>query len=255
MVGGRTHWVRERAQIELDSQGRPLTGIGTVQDITERKLAELELQKTREAVHRDLLVREVHHRIKNNLQGITGVLRRHAAIHPELAKPLNQAIAQVQSVAIIYGLQGGFGISRVRLCELTTAVAAGSQSLWNKPISVDVPSAWVSCIIAESEAVPIALILNELIANAIKHGNMTGDVAIKLRQKPNKNTIKLTISNSGNLPNGFGLHDLKQLGTGLQLVASLLPQTGAKLYWENQQDKVVTSLELDKPIIHLELMD
>jgi PAS domain S-box-containing protein len=255
LVKGQTRWVRERAYIERDPEGRPHTGIGTVQDITERKLAELELQKARESVHRDLLVREVHHRIKNNLQGITGVLRRHADTHPELAEPLNQAIGQVHSVAIIHGLQGRTGMSRVRLCELMSAVVAGAESLWSKSITIDIPSNWVACTIVESEAVPMALILNELIANALKHGGLNGDVDIRLRHEPNESSIRLTICNPGLVPAGFGLHDLKQLGTGLQLVASLMPQTGARLYWENRQEKVITFFELDKPVIHLESLN
>jgi len=40
VIGGQERWVRERARIERDAEGRPLTGIGTVQDITERKQAE-----------------------------------------------------------------------------------------------------------------------------------------------------------------------------------------------------------------------
>lgn len=67
-----------------------------------------------EAAHRDTLVREVHHRIKNNLQGIPGLLRQFAQHHPEMADPIQQAIGQVQGISVIHGLQGRAVTSSVR---------------------------------------------------------------------------------------------------------------------------------------------
>ncbi len=221
------------------------------EDISQRKQAELENRQARESMYRDVLVQEVHHRIKNNLQGIIGVLDQHARTHPGLAEPINQAIGQVRSVAIIHGLQGRTGISRVQLCELTSAITEGISSLWNKSILVDIPSTWVPCRIEESEAVPVALIINELITNAVNHGGPNGEVSIKLRREPGRSAVKLIICNAGIIPAGFGLQDLKQLGTGLQLVASLLPNSGASIYWENQLGKVITTFELDIPTISI----
>jgi PAS domain S-box-containing protein len=221
------------------------------EDITQRKQIDMDLQKAKVLLHRDLLVREVHHRVKNNLQGITGVLRLFATNHPELAEPLDQAVSQVQSIAVIHGLQGRTGLSIVRLCELTTAIAAGNESLWNKPIKVDIPSNWSPRTIVESEAVPIALILNELIANAIKHGGANGDVIINIRCDPSHDTVIVSIHNYGSILPGFGLNKPDLLGTGLQLVASLLPQKGARLYWAEQGEKVATVLEVTSPIISI----
>jgi two-component sensor histidine kinase len=111
-----------------------------------------------EAAHRDTLVREVHHRIKNNLQGITGLLRQFAQHHPETAEPINQAIGQVQGIAVIHGLQGGAVASSVRLCELTGVIATEIQNLWQTPVILDILAAWQPRVIAENEAVPIALV-------------------------------------------------------------------------------------------------
>jgi PAS domain S-box-containing protein len=222
------------------------------EDITQRKQIELDLQKAKVLLQRDLLVREVHHRVKNNLQGITGVLRLFATNHPELTEPLNQAVSQVQSIAVIHGLQGRTGLSIVRLCELTSAIAAGNESLWNKPITVDIPSNWSPRTIVESEAVPIALILNELIANAIKHGGVNGKVTINIRDEPSHDYVMVSIRNSGSIPPGFGLNKPNLFGTGLQLVASLLPQDGARLYWAEQGEAVVATLELYDSIISID---
>ena len=86
------------------------------------------------------------------------------------------------SIAVIHGLQGKDGESTVRLCELTLAIAAAIESPWNRAVIVDIPENWIARNVAESEAVTMALIINELIANAIKHGK--GAVAIKFSMNP-----------------------------------------------------------------------
>ena len=202
-------------------------------------------------MHRDLLVREVHHRVKNNLQGVTGVLRLFAAKHPELTGPFDQVISQVQSIAVIHGLQGKSGQNTVLLCEMTLAIAASIESMWNRRISIDIPSNWIPRNIVESEAVPMALIINELLANAVKHGDADTEVAVTLRLEPGRDTAILSISNFGSIPAGFGLDNPDLLGTGLQLLASLLPQNGIKLYWDQRDGTVSTILEVGSPILSL----
>jgi PAS domain S-box-containing protein len=234
----------------VESNGRKLAR-GVFFDLTERNRIENDRLAT-ESAHRDVLVREVHHRIKNNLQGITGILRQFAESHPNVAEPLSQAIGQVQSVAVIHGLQGRASPAKVRVCELTVAIAAGIESLWQKPVIVEIPDSWIPCTIIETEAVPLALILNELISNAVKHGEADGQVKIILSHEPNPDSIRLTIHNIGLIPVDFGLGATTGFGTGLQLVTSLLPPAGARLSWAQQQHTVVTTLDLDAPIILLE---
>jgi PAS domain S-box-containing protein len=205
-----------------------------------------------ESAHRDLLIREVHHRIKNNLQGITGILRQFAENHPETVEPLNQAISQVQSVAVIHGLQGRAAPSKVRACELTIAIAAGIEALWQKTIFVEIPDCWAPCTIIETEAVPLALILNELILNAVKHSNSNEQVRITLSHEPNPDSIRVAIHNTGQIPIGFGRGTATGFGTGLHLVELLLPPAGARISWEQQECTVITTLDLDTHIIRLE---
>lgn len=225
----------------------------TIKDISELKAAEMEIQIARKAINRDLLVREVHHRIKNNLQGITGILRVKASAIPELSETIQQVIGQIHSVAVIHGLHGRTGMSQVRLCELTSAIAAESEKLWHTKIAVDIPSDWIPFIVHESESVPVALILHELIANAIKHsqGRM---VSIKFAA-PSPYNVIVTVQNMGSIPAGFGVHNPKMFGTGLQLVSSLLPPEGVKLYWEQQDEMVITNLKVYAPVVQLEMLE
>ncbi|CAG0983800.1 putative sensor histidine kinase pdtaS [Methylophilaceae bacterium] len=205
-----------------------------------------------EAQHRNALVREVHHRIKNNLQGVTGILRNFLAHHPELNDPITNVISQVNSIAVIHGLQGMAAVTKVRLCELTTAIASNIESLWQTPIRVDIPMNWIPCRIAESEAVPLALVLNELISNAVKHGNLAAGVGITLRHEPLPHEIQVTIINSGLLPAGFEYPHKPATGSGMQLISSLLPRKGASLIWDQQDGKVIVRLVLSPPVITLE---
>lgn len=215
-------------------------------DITDRKKQEQE-RLAKELSLRHALVREVHHRIKNNLQGIMGVLCQFAQNHPELAGPMNQAITQMKSVAIIHGLQGQACTGDVRLCELTEAIAAEIAHLWQKTVTIDIPEGWTPFSIAESEAVPLALILNELISNAVKYGLGNDPIDISIRQGATLNDVNVTIYNSGRLPDNFDTHR-----SGLNLATLLMPPTGASLSWQQQGHDVITRLHLSGPIITLD---
>ena len=199
--------------------------------------------------HRDALIREIHHRIKNNLQGITGLLRQLAESHPETSESINHTIGQVQSIATIHGLQERAPVGSLRLRELTEAVATGVGSLWQKPIPVEIPSGWTPCIIEEAEAIPLALILNELLSNAIKHGDRVGQVKIMLGNGQRPDSIRVAICNVGQLPPDFDFEH--STGTGLQLVKSLMPRAGARLSWQCKDNLVITTLELEPPVITL----
>lgn len=222
-----------------------------ITDLTKRRLAEQELLKAREAVYRDVLIREVHHRIKNNLQGIIGVLRMGEMANRPVGETISDAISQIQSISILHGLQGRTGDSMVNLCDLATAIAANGEQMWNRSVNLDIPQGWIARTLVESETVPVALILNELIANAIKHGAAKEAIRLSLDEMPGKAAVIISIYNTGILPAEFGLDKPESLGVGLQLVASLMPGAGASLCWKQEGDRVLTRLELDAPVVSL----
>lgn len=224
--------------------------VSTLTDTTDRHNQE-QLRLEAEKAQRDALVREVHHRIKNNLQGITGVLRLFAQSHPETAEPMSQAISQVRSLAVLHGLQGRTPTETVRLCELIKAIATDAQSVWQTPINVDVPVSGQPCVITDSEAVPIALILNELIVNAVKHGGKAhGYVTIGLARDTHRDTVEVAVRNCGKLPADISQSSANRNGLGMLLVQSLMPPKGAHLASEQSGDEVVTRLRLSAPVIH-----
>ena len=232
-----------------DEHGHITHFVVTHVNITRQKQQEAD-RLLSEATQRDTLVREVHHRIKNNLQGITGLLRQFAQKHPETADPINQAIGQVQGISVIHWLQGRTDTSSVRLCELTSAIADEIQNLWQTPVTVDIPPLWTPCVIVEKEAVPLALVINELVVNAVKHGGKAfGHVSITLRKGAEPDMLQIKITNGGQLAPDYMQTDKPH--SGLQLITALMPRHGARLVREQHGDQVMTLLELAPPVISL----
>ena len=219
----------------------------TMTDITSQHQHEAQ-RRQMELAQRDALVQEVHHRIKNNLQGIMGMLRTLGHQHPELHGPITQVIGQIHSISVIHGLQGHANADRVQLCELTRAVAASIESLWHTPIHVDIPVPWQACRITPTEAEPVALVLNELMLNAVKHGGKEHqDVQIALRKGAQPDHIHITIANPGRWPAA----PTRPRG-GQSLVATLMPRRGATLTRTQVAHRAVLHLEFSPPVIHLD---
>lgn len=244
---GEHFYARGITSAVYDHTGRVSHYVCHLIDVSESKQRE-ELRLQQEAAHRDVLVREVHHRIKNNLQGITGILRQFAYKHPELNEAICHAISQVKGMSVVHGLRGRAEDAAVRLCELCSVIAQEIAGLWQTPITVDTPPGWQPRGVAEDEAVPVALVLNELILNAVKHGGRAHHhVAITVRAGALPGQVAVTISNTGQLAAGW--QDQARPYSGLQLVAALMPRAGARLDTVQQGAQVVTTLLLGAPAI------
>ncbi|MBI3284242.1 MAG: MASE1 domain-containing protein [Burkholderiales bacterium] len=250
----REHYLARITMTAVTDERRAVTHyVGYLTDATNLQLQEQE-RLLNEAAHRNVLVREVHHRIKNNLHGIMGMLRRSAQKNPEVAATINQAIGQVQSISVIHGLQGRVVSSSVRLCELTGAIADEIQTLWQTRLNLEIPPDWQPCLVAEAEAVPIALVLNELILNAVKHGGKErASVSIELRKGSQADIVHILISNAGTFSNDGPTSGTQH--SGLQLIAALMPASGAAISREQRAGLVFTMLEVGPPVISLDLKE
>jgi len=224
--------------------------VATMIDITASKEQEV-LRLSEEKTLRDTLVREVHHRIKNNLQGVAGLLINTAELNPMLKESLNAAISQVYSISVIHGLQGQNSMSHIPLCELCREIAINNEHLWRTQILVKMPTNIPLFQIAETETVPIALILNELMSNAVKHDKTKNGIEVILDTLPNALTAYVRIINTGTLAKNLDSPATPIAGTGLKLVKSLLPSEGATLSWEQHKNKVHTVLLLTSPVISI----
>lgn len=244
---GKDFFARVTVTAVRDETNQVANYVGNLTDITSHQLHEQQ-RLANEAAHRDALVLEVHHRIKNNLQGVIGLLRQSALQHPLTAEPIKEAISQVQGISVIHGLRGRADPSSVQLCELTIAIAAEVSALWQTPVCVDLPNPWAACTVAEQEAVPMALVLTELVVNAVKHGGKAhGDASITMRRGHDSDHVLMTIRNTGSLPTAAEREAPSHAGLGL--VRSLLPRSGITLTQKQVAHQVVTELWIRPPVI------
>ena len=231
-------------------------------DVTEQRAAE-QARLQAAIAQREVLVREVHHRIKNNLQGVAGLLQQHAERHPGVGPMLTEAVSQVQAIAQVYGLQVGSG-GPLRVAHVLQAIAGSVQRTFGRSIHVFTSPEASQWLMPEAESIPIALTLNELLTNAIKHGagdslRCETDVAPatlapgSLRPgggaAASGDMVVITIVNRGRLPAGFDLARFPGGLSGLGLARALLPRRTATLTLEQQGDDVVARVLLRTPSV------
>lgn len=221
-------------------------------------------RRQREKHQRDALVREVHHRIKNNLQGVGGILQNLAQRHPELRQPLHEVTGQIHAMSLLHGLQGhaptptpapasasvqSTYAEHADLLALLQGVAQSVGTLWGLAIHVQCPlSEQGVCHLQPSEAVPLTLIVHELLVNAVKHGGLAHqDVALHLNTDRAAQQACIAISNPGRWPE----QEPSATHNGLELVSALMPRSGATLALQQQGERAVAQLCLHPPLLHI----
>ena len=220
-------------------------------DVTLAKQRELR-RLEQETANRIVLVREVHHRIKNNLQGIVALLLQHARKHPEMAEALHEAVGQVQAMSALHGLKGRSSLAQMRLCELVDAIADEVALVWKRSIVVQRPLPWQPWRLAEAEAVPVALILHELTLNAVKHcANPVTVVELHVRRCESGLGLEIWLCNEGHWPHAQ--HQSQVQGSGLGLIDALMPRHGALLRHWQEGRQVRSMLRLQSPVVELDV--
>ena len=105
-------------------------------------------------------------------------------------------------------------------------------------------------VVSELEAVPVALVLNEIVFNALKHGSARLTPVIDLSIDIARERVVLSVTNGGHLPDRRK-RPAAGSGSGLQLIRSLLPRRGADFELANGPGGVVARLTLEPPIVTL----
>ncbi|MCA0176419.1 MAG: PAS domain S-box protein [Proteobacteria bacterium] len=215
-------------------------------DVTEQRAAE-QTRLDAAIAQRDMLVREVHHRIKNNLQGVAGLLQQNVQRHPEAAAAIAEAVGQVHAIAQVHGLQvGASGPLRVR--RVIEAIASSVQRMFGQPIAFEVQGvAPHRFALSEADSIPIALTVNELLTNAIKHRQ--GEAPIGCTVTTGEDEVTVCITNPGGLAEGFNLDTVPAGISGLGLVRALLPRKGARMTLICVGDAVAAELHLTPPAV------
>lgn len=233
--------------VVLDDKQQVSNYVATFTDITQAKNQEAQ-RVLDEKNLRDTLVREVHHRIKNNLQGVASLLHNSKTLNPDLNEPLTAAISRVHSIAVTHGIQGRKARSDIQLCDLINEIVNNINSLWQANITISLPVNMLQCNVRETEMVPLALVLNELISNAIKHSKHNTEIHIAVDAQQSPLNIQVCITNEGKLPANSDGTATPNIGTGLKLALSLLPKKGVQLAWQQSGIYVITKLTLENTI-------
>ncbi|MEA1907044.1 MAG: PAS domain S-box protein [Euryarchaeota archaeon] len=199
--------------------GRKLS-LAIARDITERKLAEDQTRKS--LMEKEILLQEIHHRVKNNLQVVASLLSMQArATSDQSAKDaLTESMNRINTMALIhFQLYGNRDLSEINMQEFVNTLLKQLLQCYmvrNTKITPIVNVADYPFPI--SIAVPVGLIINELLANVLKHafvGRAEGAVEISI-VAPEKGEISLTVSDDGvGLPGGFDVNATESFGLRL----------------------------------------
>jgi two-component sensor histidine kinase len=177
---------------------------------------------------RDTLMQEMHHRVKNNLQQVASLLRLQlrAANYKTLEEALNDVLTRILAIAAVHDLLSREDLDRVGIKTIAESLVHTQQSsliLPNKEVEFSIRGDDFK--LEMNQATQIAMVMNELISNAVEHGFAVankGEIHISIEEKDND--ICLWVSNSGDkLPENFD--PLKTTSLGLQIVESLLVDT------------------------------
>ena len=248
---------RDGYSVELETNGVPIFDHmgqaigyrGIDRDISNRKEAEntREIQAEKQ---RDLLIKEVHHRIKNHLQGLIGLLKQHGKDKHQYDEIISKMITQIESIAIVYGLQSFRSESQIYLLEMVQAIVQSLTGLTQISLSLTQSGQLSSFEIDKNKAVALALVINELIMNAIKYFSSDNKQRkITIHHDYGSNYIALSVSNPGSLPKEFDFISGKGLGTGLELAKAMLPTQGAEFLVEEKNGIVIATLLINSPLL------
>lgn len=200
-ASGRWVWVWHRSIAQRDGQGQVVRMTGSIIDIT----AERETQAAR-----DLLAREMDHRVKNSFALVAGLASAAAADHPEAMDFADDLRGRLQALTVAHDLTRGAQGVASSLRGLIARLA--------RPYGDAVTVEGGDARLTPEQATPLALVLHEWLTNAVKHGGLSvsgGSVRIEIGAGPAGN-IRLDWSEHG----GPMVHAPAQRGFGSALVAS-----------------------------------
>lgn len=220
-----------------DPDGEVIGLLGISRDVTEVRRLEADLRTTAEA--REALLQEVNHRVKNSLQLVTGLLALQAsrAPSPESRATLEEAEARVAVVAALHQRLYKTGRhDRVEFCDflgdLARDILTSADASARLALDVDCPE---EVVLPVDQAVPLSLIVSELITNSVKYGfpeDRNGTIAVRLVLTHGH--VRISVSDNGiGLPAGFDLS--RPAGMGMKIVTSLARQIRATLQTSPQE--------------------
>ena len=209
----RLHWPGRRDRSDLDAV------LVLLHNATES------VQRQRELNVKSAIIQEVHHRVKNNLQTVAAILRIQARrVETEEARQqLSDAVNRILSVAVIHEFLSEDEHQPINIRDLCHRIADQVQQVAGNPEQeIEIAVRGPNIRLPTSQATPTAMVINELVLNALEHGlagYTHGRITIDLRDLGDK--VEIAIRNSGTgLPPDFDAR--QQTSLGLQIVHTLV---------------------------------
>ena len=220
-------WFYSNLQPVKDPDGVVIAVQTISQDITERKQAEEKIKRS--LAEKVVLLREIHHRVKNNLQIISSLLNLQAEYIKDKKSLVlfKESIGRIKAMAILHEkLYLSEDLGRIDFAEyIRSLLSSLMQSYEEKSRSVSLRRDVENITKNIDKAIPCGLIINELVTNSLKHafpGERKGEILIEASSNED-NLATLTVSDNGiGFPEGIDIRNTESLG--MQLVITLVNQ-------------------------------
>ena len=218
-------WTSTSSRLVKDGEGNILYSEGTVEDITARKESEKTLKEALK--EKEILLREIHHRVKNNMQVMSSLLNLQTQ-HLDDPKALDifrTSIHRIRSMALIHDkLYRSESLSTIHFPEYVSDLLRGLFAACAPDAGVELNLGIDPLSLNIDTAIPLGLIINELVSNSLKHafpGGSGGAISVSLRGQDGH--MVLTVSDNGS---GFPeeLDFMNTESMGMQLVVTLVEQ-------------------------------
>ncbi|MBM6404379.1 sensor histidine kinase [Phycicoccus sp. CSK15P-2] len=240
VVMGRASW---RTEVETDSatvtmRAIPLTegGVRRGAMLLLRDVSELR-RREQELLTKDATIREIHHRVKNNLQTVAALLRLQARRVPEedARAALHEAVRRVATIALVHEtLSSGFD-ETVAFDEIALRGLRAVVEVATREHHVDSRFEGSFGRVRAEDATALAMIISELVQNAVEHGlaDRDGTVVVGVDRQPVEGGDDLTVTvtdDGAGLPAGFRP---VLAGLGTRIVTSFVQDLRGRIRWEN----------------------
>jgi len=204
--------------LPLRPRGDPAGALVLVRDVTEIR------RKDRALLSKDATIREIHHRVKNNLQTVAALLRLQArrTSAPEARQALEEAVRRVASIALVHETLSTSLDERVDIDQVVDRVIPMLTEVAITETSVAVRRSGSFGVLAAERATPLVMVLTELVQNALEHAfapGQRGSVVISVDRSARYLDVVVADDGRG-LPAGFSLERTDRLG--LQIVRTLV---------------------------------
>jgi PAS domain S-box-containing protein len=229
---GSLHWIHARGLVIYDVYHKPKRMTGVVIDITQRRQAEEEIKTSLR--EKEILLKEIHHRVKNNLQIVSSLLNlqsRH--VKDEFRDQFKESQNRIKSMALIHEtLYQSGNLTGVDVAKYAKSLSKHLIRSYGADSSIRLKVDADNVLLGIDKSVPCGLIINELVSNSLKHafsGEKDGEIRIVVRSEnystddTSRIRYDMVISDNGiGLPKDFDYRKTNSLG--LQLVSALTKQ-------------------------------